>query len=184
MKQKKPLLKSKFFSKLKSIKNIKLIFAFVLGAVLLLVYYSSSLYKSDTVSQNEYQEVSSYTQSIERKLQQVLSSIDGAGKVEVMVGFDSGLELVVAYSTETKTTTSNASGGKSETTIVVQTPVLVNEKGTTKPIVLKEKLPIPQSVVIVASGANDIKVKLNLIKAAQTTLGVESGKIEVFVGNQ
>ncbi len=185
--KKNKLLDFGFIKKIKSMKHLNLIIAAILSAIILLIYFSgsSSGVNKKQSSQNDYSTINEYTTSVENKLQKVLSNIEGAGNVEVMVCFDSGLELVIAYSTETKTTTSNTtSGGKSETTIVVQTPILVEKNGESQPIVLKEKLPTPTSVVIVSSGASDVGVKLNLIKAAQTTLGVESSKIEVFAGNK
>ena len=184
--KKNKLLEFGFIKKIKSMKHFNLVVAIILSAIILLIYFSGTSNNSTVKDgSSDYSTINEYTQAVEAKLQKVLSTIEGAGDVEVMVRFDSGLELVIAYSTETKTTTSNATnGGKSETTIVVQTPILVEKNGISEPIVLKEKLPMPVSVVIVSSGAGDVAVKLNLIKAAQTTLGIESGKIEVFAGNK
>lgn len=49
-----------------------------------------------------------------------------------------------------------------------------------KPVILKEIEPKVKGVVVVAQGANDARVKLELYKAVMTLLGVESSDIEIF----
>ena len=45
---------------------------------------------------------------------------------------------------------------------------------------ITEKRPNVLGVVIVAEGADDLSVQLALSRAAQTALGVEASKVEVF----
>lgn len=183
--KKKSFFDFSFLKKFKSIKHLQVLIAIILGAVIVLIYFSTTT-KSSASSENssdEYTTFSAYATQVQQNLKQVLNNIQGAGNVDVMVTFDSGLELEIAYSTETKTTITTGTGGtKTETTVVVQTPILVSEKGVSKPIILKEKLPQPTSVIVVSSGASDTRVKLDLLKAVETILTLPSSKIEIFVG--
>lgn len=185
-KSKKSLFDFVFFKKLKSIKHIEVILAIIVGVIIVLLYLSSSTKtKSNAQSNNQtqkYSTINEYSKYLENDLENVLSNIEGAGNVEIMLVFDVGVELVIAYSTETKTTVSGSGNNKSQTTVVVQTPILVNVNGKSQPIILQEKLPKPTSIIVVSSGAKDANIKLNLIKAVQTILDLPSSKIEVFAG--
>lgn len=185
-KSKKSLFDFVFFKKLKSIKHIEVILAIIVGVIIVLLYLSSSTKtKSNAQSNNQtqkYSTINEYSEYLENDLENVLSNIEGAGNVEIMLVFEVGVELVIAYSTETKTTVSGSGNNKSQTTVVVQTPILVNVDGKSQPIILQEKLPKPTSIIVVSPGAKDANIKLNLIKAVQTILDLPSSKIEVFAG--
>lgn len=178
--KKSSLAKLGIFKKLKFSKNISIAIAIILSLVVLLVF-CSSLEKdttSDDVTEEENISMIQYTKNMENKLKSVLSEIDGVENVNVMITFEDSIELIISTSKETKTIQS----GNSTTTVVVETPILVTEKGVSKPIVLQEKLPEPKSVFIVAKGANDTKVKLEIIKAVEVLFSLPSSKIEVLAG--
>jgi len=115
---------------------------------------------------------------MEDKLKNLIESIEGVERAEVMITFESSVELIISTTKETKT----ISSGSSETTVIVETPVLVTEKGVTKPIILQEKLPKPTSVFVVAKGVDDTKVKLDIIGAIEVLFALPSSKIEVLEG--
>ncbi len=172
--------KFKFFKKIKMSKNVSIAIAVILSLVVLLIF-CSSLDKSKTstvTSEEEYTSMIEYTRNMESKLQKVLMQVEGVDNVEVMITFENSIELIISSSKETKTIKS----GNSSTTVIVETPVLVTEKGVSKPIVLQEKLPEPKSVFIVAKGADNAKVKLEIIKAVEVLFSLPSSKIEVLVG--
>ena len=107
----------------------------------------------------------------------ILSSIKGAGAVEVMITYEGEAEKVPAY--DNNSTTSS--------TVEAQNRSTTNQSTSTKPVsgsedlvVITEKRPQVLGVVIVAEGANDLTVQMELSRAAQTALGVEASKVEVF----
>jgi len=91
----------------------------------------------------------------------VLSAIDGAGDVKCMITLNGEVERVVAYSNDEKKSSS------SNTSTVSKEPILITVNGKTEPLVLYEIMPSIKGIVIVASGADNIKVKLSLLKAVQ-----------------
>ena len=62
--------------------------------------------------------------------------------------------------------------------MTIQKNTLVNSSG--KPIVLREKMPEIQGVIVVADGAGIASVRLEIIKAVQALLKVPNGNIEVL----
>jgi stage III sporulation protein AG len=170
---------SKLFSKLKTIKHIEIYIAVLLGVVILLIYLSGFMQEKKEDPQGiEYSSMTAYAKDLQDMVASVLSNVNGAGKVDVLILFEHGIELVIAYSTETREVTS----GGTTTVTVVRTPILVNQGGSSQPIILSEILPRPKSIIVVASGAKDTKVKLDLLMAIQTLFHLPSSNIEILPG--
>ena len=163
----------------------------VYGGILLVVavLYAVSLQpagKASEASQTgaEKQAAADSELDVEARLSGVLSSIRGAGRVEVMITYETGTELVTAMSTKVDSNTAETSDG-SKNSMTVQTnevsePATVGSGGGNEPIVLMEKQPVVRGVIVVAEGAADIRVKLDLQRAVQAVLDVPLSKIEVF----
>lgn len=183
-KEKKPLFDFAFLSRLKNIKNIEVVVASVLGAIILLIYltnFNSSSIVEDVTS--EYTTSLEYAQILENKLGRTLSAISGAGKVEVMITLESGPELVIATSTDQKTNTTESGSSSTESITVVENPVIVTQNGTSKPLVLMEILPKVKGVIVVSQGAGNVRVKLDLLNAVQALLDISASNIQIFVSN-
>ena len=169
------MFSGKFFQKLKGVKHIELVIALVLGAVILLIYMSSlSGGTSQQTSTQSITSISEYSNFLENKLSNVLSQIEGAGNVSAMITFESGTEYIYATNEEIKTNTNSNSNSTTTTSTSTSTP---NED-----LLVKEVLPKISGVIVVASGAKDTRVKLEIVKAVQAVLEVPISKIEVLVG--
>ena len=177
------LLDFNFLKKLKGVKNIEIVIACILGAVILLVYFSGLGAPSNTVTnfKNEYTTSTAYAEFLENKLSQTLSSISGAGRVSVMITLESGPELVIATSTDQKTNSSQSGDNKTESITIVENPVIISQNGTSRPLILMEILPKVQGVVVVAQGAGNVKVRLDLLNAIQGLLNISGSNIQIFV---
>ena len=118
----------------------------------------------------------------------MLSEIKGAGKIEVMITYESSPELVPAFSTDTQETTNIQSGQnsttQSKTVSQNQNPITVSDQGENRALILVEKKPEIRGVIVVAEGASDLRVKLNLYNAVQTVLQVQANKVDVFEMNK
>ncbi len=163
---------------LKKGKKSEWLVVIVLIIVALLIYTSAS-----SLFNNEESEAKSstneYVASLEARLGEVLSNVKGAGKVSVMITVESGSEIVIATSTEEKTNTSSGTSNSNQSTTIVEKPIIIGDE----PVVLIEKAPKIKGVIVVAQGASNIQVRLELLKAVQALLEVESSNVEVFVGN-
>ena len=121
---------------------------------------------------------------LEERLEQVLSCIRGAGRVDVMITYDSGPEIVPAMSTNVNSTGSETSEGSRSSSSQQSTestePATVSGSGGNEPIVLKEIEPVVRGVIVVAEGAADIEVRLDLQRAVRAVLDIPLSRIEVF----
>ncbi len=111
--------------------------------------------------------------SLERRLEAMLSSMAGVGRAKVMLEFDSTEEQIIATDSRSRT----EQGGSTEES----KPATVSSGGGESPIVLKEKLPQVRGVIVAAEGAGNFSVRMNIIAAVSTVLGVDESRVEVFV---
>lgn len=153
--------KKSFKDLLKKVKPEYLMIA--AAAIIVLILFGSSFVKTQT--EKDYN-VNDYVDMLETKLSDRLSELDGAGKVNVIISVKSGMRSEIA--------TEKQVGGIGDRT--TETPVLISGK----PLVLGEIYPEICGVIIMAKGAENVKVRLSLIMAAQTFLDVSSDKIQVL----
>ena len=121
---------------------------------------------------------------IERKLEDILEKIDGAGDVKVMITYqDSGTHV----GEKDKTTSENsleasdcAGGVRSTKDQQLQESTVYEEAdaGNT-PFVSKELLPKVEGILIVASGGDNQKVKQNISEAVLALFQVEAHRIKI-----
>ena len=158
--------KTGFLAKIKSVKNIEFIFVAILGVVVILIMLSSFNF-TDSETSDDFS-TTEYVSQLESKLSTILSNVQGAGKVKVMLTVESGMETVTAVETVV-----TSSGNQ---TVTTTSPILVSGK----PVVLKELYPKVIGVLIVAEGADSIKVKLELLKATSSVLSIDENIVEIF----
>jgi len=185
--KKQPLL-SRFgwFNKLKSVKHIEIIIVCIMGGLICLIWFAdfggSSSAGSSTQMSYSAMSASKYAKELEEKLAKVLGAINGAGMVNCMVALESSSELVIANSTEERNNSSVTGGNKTESITVVETPIIIDYNGSKMPLVLQEIMPKVKGVIVVASGAGDVRVRLEMLKAIQALFDIPSGSVEIFVG--
>lgn len=151
--------------KLKENKKLQLIIVVIIAVILIFSIFSSGN-KSNAI--NDTNDITQYVSSLEDKLCNLLSKVEGCGKVSVAIMIDSGKETVLAMK---KTTTE--SSGKIE---IEETPIIVNGKT----VVLKENFPKITGVLIVCEGANIISVMKKIQQATTSLLDVDINKIEIL----
>ena len=171
-----------FLNKFKKIGNVKsLVVILVLLIVATLLYNFSGFGNSlsnDKVNDIGYTTSLEYIHEIESKLIKVIGNIKGVGNINVMVSINSSPELDIATNVEEKVVTTTSG----TTAVTNRDPIIVEINGKESPLILKETLPTINGVIVVSSGAKDIKVKLDIITAVSTALGVNPKIIEVFEG--
>ncbi len=182
MDNKKKENKFAFIEKIKNIKHFEIIIVVVFCAILLLIYASTFSTKKSENTTSTTLSTEEYATYLENKLSNVLSHINGAGDVSVMVTLECGVEYVYATNKTEETTSSTVSGTTTTQTTVTEEVILVSVSGKASPIILKENLPKVSGVVIVASGANNISVRLELQNAVEALLEIDESDIEILVG--
>lgn len=121
---------------------------------------------------------------IERKLEDILEKIDGAGDVKVMITYqDSGTQVVEKdkNTSENSLEESDSTGGvRSTKEQQLQESTVYEEAGAgNTPFVSKELLPKVEGILIVASGGDNQKVKQNISEAVLALFQVEAHRIKI-----
>ena len=174
-----------------------LILIFLIGVVLVITasFFKNSsgninsvdLINKDTLEKtnNTTVPVTAYEQDIKNQLKSILSQIDGVGRVEVMITFESGEETVPAVNNNdaSSTTQDSSNGDKSITTQGNRssTVVITNDQdGATKPLIVKTYKPKVCAVCVVAEGAEDSLTQLRITKSVMDLLNITDSKVNVF----
>jgi stage III sporulation protein AG len=119
---------------------------------------------------------SDYVSELERDLSSILSKIQDAGRVSVMITLKSGSEIIPAKDesiSDKVTNEKDTSGGTriiNEKTTDDKVVFTAAQGGNSKPLIIKEINPEIQGVIVVAEGAKDSRVKLKISQAVQTVL--------------
>lgn len=121
-------------------------------------------------------------EDLEGKLTKILSKINGAGDVDVMITFQSSEEIVPAYNSNTTTETTkeqDSSGGERTTTSSTENKTMITSNSN-DPVVLKTSEAKIKGVIVVSSGANDPDVKELLYDAVKTSLQISGHQVEIY----
>ena len=125
----------------------------------------------------------SNSDSLEEKLEDILSKIEGVGSVKVFINYSESSETVAMYNENSKTSTTeetDKSGGtrKVEQTDSQKEVIYQEQNGTKTPIVQKTVEPKIEGAIITAKGANDMTT--SIIQAVEAATGLATHKIQVF----
>ena len=124
----------------------------------------------------------------EKQLADILSGIEGVGKVRVMITYkDSGTQVVEkdTSSSANNTTEEDNSGGtrKAQESQNEETTVYNKSSSEGEPFVSKELTPEIEGVLVVAQGGGSAVVKQNISNAVLALFPVEAHKIVVVKMN-
>lgn len=118
----------------------------------------------------------SYAEQTEQRLCEILSAIDGAGRVEVMLtvkGSD-----ITFFQTDTDSSTEK-SDETSRSSTQYKTVILSGSGEYDKAAVVKTEYPAFEGALIVSEGADLASVRLELVNAVSALLGLGADKISV-----
>ncbi len=172
----------------------------ILAVAIIALIFSSDFLVKDSSAKNNIKETTGDTfvkqeevfkteeEIVEVRLKKILERIKGSGEVEVMVTFEMGSEIIPASNTvETKDTTEekDSNGGIRTVTSqnLTENIVTTNDSTGNKPLVIKEIKPQVKGVIVVAEGADDIEVKVQLYDAVKTVLQVSGDRVQVYTRN-
>jgi len=121
----------------------------------------------------------------EKRLEQILSEIEGAGTVKVMVTWNSDGEVVHAYNvTEESTVREEQDGsertGKTDERKLQRELAFMDGSNGRVPVVTQKIRPDVKGVVVVADGAGSTAVRQDIINAVEALLGIPRHRIQVL----
>jgi stage III sporulation protein AG len=138
--------------------------------------------QKDNELSDDLQEAENY---YENQLKEILQSAMGVDEVEIMVNLDATESKVYEKNTTTQTQTTNETdreGGKRqvEDTSKDEQLVITRNGDTETPVIIKTKKAEVRGVLIVAAGAENIKVKTSIVEAVTRVLDVPSHRVSVL----
>ena len=143
---------------------------------------------SETQTTNNLQGNFIASDSLEEKLEKILSKIQGVGEVKVCINYAESSEIIAMYNENSKISTTeetDTSGGtrKIEETNSEKDIIYKEENGEKTPITQKIVQPKIEGAIITAKGANDISIKTDIIQAVEAVTGLATHKIQGFEMN-
>ncbi len=179
-----------FQSQFKNIKKDQLFILLLCGILFVVIFLPTD---SDTESQQEETDPvlmeEQITDAREKRLQEVLSQVEGVGKTEVMITYYSSGEKIVEKDipvTDRTASDSDGQGGSSSTSEREASEETVYERGSDgseTPYVIKVTEPEIAGVLIVAEGGDNAVIVKNITEAVVALFGVEAHKIKVMKMN-
>lgn len=135
---------------------------------------------------NNSYDLDTYVESLEKRVEEIVSGMEGAGRVQVMITVsDMGTEILER---DRETTAGNleetdASGGSRKNAESTEREEVIYRKdaeGNEVPYVVQKKLPEVTGVVVVAEGAGSARVKENIIGAVSVLFNLNEHRIKVI----
>lgn len=178
----------------KKIGVIRLGLLIVAGLVLLIASFDgkeehktqTQINTQNEEKQSEEQQLNTYIENMETRLTNVLSQVDGIGKVQVMITAKATQEKVVLKDAPYKKTTvkeedsTGATRESKETTSEEGTILEKQQDGSESPYITKELQPEIKGVVVIAEGAAQKQIEAEINDAVVALFSVPSHKIKVM----
>lgn len=163
----------KYYEKIMNTKGLVIIL--IIGIALML-FPSSSEQETKNKEMNLpcfINDINEYEKKLEKKLASMLSEIEGAQNVSVMITFsDYGKYF---YSQEEQAEKSETSTKDNQKPVLKDSP-----QGGEEPILIKAELPKITGVFITAEGAQNAEVRENITEAVKAVLNVNTKNISVL----
>ncbi|SES62922.1 hypothetical protein [Anaerobranca gottschalkii] len=177
----------KVFSELKGKKNLSILLLAFLGIVLILFNFPSGKDPTPTSSNPKVENLETFELQIKKELENILSKMDGVGKVSVMVTLENSSEMIYSenYTESRRENREEDSQGGTRNTVEYNKTgqlVIIRRAGNEEPVVIKEIMPKIRGVMVVSENGDNPKVKLEITKAIQSVLDVPAYKISVVKG--
>lgn len=176
----------------RGIENLVIIL--VLGVIIIIVASSFFGEEKDVGKEDKLQEAIAVTSTpsmsglseLEQRLEQILSEIEGAGHVKVMITGISDGEVVHAYNQIEENSLQEV---QNDTAVLNKTDEIRKEQelvfmdnvsGQRVPVVKKKLEPEIKGVVVVADGAGSSVVRQNITGAVEVLMGIPTHRIQVL----
>jgi len=153
------------------VQKYKLILLFLVAGLILLLLPHESAHDSSRAEPN-HNGISFDLNELEERIENVLSKIDGAGELSLVLTVKSGAEEIYASDTEY-----HEDGESMEERVT--TVLITGESGGKEPAVVRCDYPVFQGALVVCDGGDNPSVRLLITKAVSALTGLGADKITV-----
>jgi stage III sporulation protein AG len=156
-------------------KNAPVLLVVLLGILLLLLPKSSSTAQKDSDLYTQDNNSIFSVQMQEQRLAAILSKIEGAGEVSVLLSVDSTGETIYAENSQTESAAD--ADGTTEQSSVTEYVTIRTGSSTEMPVEIETVYPDYIGAIVAAQGADNATVQLALTEAVSATTGLGADKI-------
>lgn len=136
---------------------------------------------SKKLASNNEEQIPYKEDSLETKLENILSNINGVGNVDVLITYNETEELIPVYNESDKKSTTNEVDSEGGSRIIEQIDSSKEVIYQNDEIIIQKKIsPKIEGAIITATGANNSTIKTNIIQAVEAATGLATHKIQVF----
>ena len=166
-------------------RKILILIIVALAAVLAFGSFGGEEETSKPLAKGEEKNIATeeYIRENEKRLEEILASVQGAGKIKAMITVEEIGEKVVAVDKKSESVQENKENSSSRSVNQENTTLVFGSGSEEKPFVVKEKLPMPSGVLIVATGAGSEEVRLEIYEAVKALYGISGHRIKVTKGS-
>lgn len=176
--------------KKRQIENI-VVFIIILVITVIII---NTMWSSDKKEKKENNDTSSKTlatvtsnetvsqDDLETRLENILESINGVGKVKVLLKYSESSTVVAMYNetNSESSTEENDGGGSSKNVKESESKKEIVYSDENKPITEKVIMPTIEGAIITAEGAGNSNIKSSIVSAVEAVTGLAVHKIQVF----
>ena len=131
-------------------------------------------------------DMETYVQSLENRIERIVSSISGAGKVKILVTLQNSEEYIYATNSRNNLDTSesyDSSGRKNsdESSDNEEYVMTIDGENGKEALIRTVLSPTVEGVVVVCQGAEKEDVRARIIEAVTTALGISSRRVCVTI---
>ena len=135
---------------------------------------ASQTENSNIIEEDEY--------DLQAELEDILSKMDGIGKIDVLITYSQTSTVVPMYSkteSSTKTEETDSGGGtrKQESSNVNKEVITDGENNAITQTVMFPKV---EGAIVIAEGGGNVTIKSNIIQAVSAVTGLATYKVQVF----
>lgn len=164
-----------YFSKLDKNKQIMLVCLVMLIGITLIAFSGAGDEKEKTSEAVVTEKLWATQEEITKNLTSFLEKIEGAGRVEVMITFDTGTQKVYAYNSNEK-----KDDGDSGSEINTKSEhIIVKTDDGENGLEVMEIYPKIRGVAVICDGGNDSLVKSRIVSAVSALFDINTTRISV-----
>lgn len=164
-----------YINKLSNGDNRKIKVIVAIGLIGIILIFASEIFtgsdKSAENSSNDVFDYEQYTASLESKLEDVISSIDGVGECKIMITLENTNESVYATNNELKS--DDNSVNQKDEYVLYET-----ENGET-PVLIKEYMPQVQGVTVICDGGDNRQIQEKIINSVTALFNISASRVSV-----
>ena len=162
-----------------AVKYKYLLIIVLVGLILLMLPIGKSTEKK---AEAESAQASFDLEAFERRIENILESSEGVGRVKIALAMKSGMESVYAEEARVNTREQKGSGESTDRNQDSdrRPSILSNGSGGETPVMVKQVYPEFLGATIVCDGAENPKVRLYITDAVSSLTGITSDRITVI----